>query len=166
MASCKDLSPKEKQLREIINDPLKLKNFETVQKANTLLPFEELKQNHEYLSVVYLRNSCNPCYPKFVQWQQKMDSIDTPDTYTVLFVIKGDSYGEFMANVLDLEYVEDKYYTIMDPEGKFLENNSEIPHWIIDRSLLIGPQNKIKMVGAPFATHEMTELFYETVRKD
>jgi hypothetical protein len=163
--NCNNLSSKEKQLREIMNEPLKFKNFETVQKANTLLPFEELKQNHEYLSVVYLRNSCNPCYPKFVQWQQKMDSIDTPDNYTVLFVIKGESYGEFMSNVLDIEYVEDKYYTIMDPEGKFLEKNKDIPRWIIDSSILIGPENKIKMVGAPFATPELTKLFHETCKE-
>jgi hypothetical protein len=163
--NCNNLSPREKQIREIIDEPLKLEYFETVQKANTILPFEELKQNHEYFSVVYLQNSCSPCYPKFIQWQQKMDSIDTPDNYTVLFAIKGESYGEFMTNVLDIEYVEDKYYTVMDPDGKFLENNSEIPRWIIDRSLLIGPENKIKMVGSPFSTPEMTKLFHETCKE-
>jgi len=62
---------------------------------------------------------------------------------------------------LDLEYVKDKFYTIMDSEGKFLENNSDIPRWMFDASLLIDSENKIKMVGAPFATAEMTELFYE-----
>ena len=124
-----------------------------------------MKQNHEYLSVVYIQNSCSPCYPKFIEWQNKMDSIDTPDNYTVLFVIKGDSYGEFMANVLDIEYVEDKYYTIMDPEGKFLANNKDIPRWIIESSILIGPENKIKMMGAPFATPEMTNLFHKTCKE-
>jgi hypothetical protein len=93
--SCNNLSPKEKELRKILNKPLNLETFHTIQQANTLLSLDELKQNHGYLSVVYLQNSCNPCYPKFIEWQQKMDSIDTPDNYTVLFVIKGDSYGEF-----------------------------------------------------------------------
>ncbi|PWD99017.1 hypothetical protein [Marinilabilia rubra] len=163
--SCNNLPPKEKELRKILNKSLNLDNFETVQQGNTLWSLDELKQNHGYLSVVYLQNSCNPCYPKFIEWQQKMDSINTPNSYTVLFVIKGNSYGEFMTNVLDIEYVEDKYYTIMDPEGKFLANNSDIPRWIIDNSILIDSENKIKMVGAPFATPEMTELFYEVCQK-
>jgi hypothetical protein len=94
-----------------------------------------------------------------------MDSIDTPDDYTVLFVIKGDGYGEFMSKVLDIEYVDDKFYTVMDPDGQFLKANKEIPRWIIDSSVLIDSENKIKMVGAPFATPEMTKLFHEICAK-
>jgi hypothetical protein len=165
ITGCKDFSEKEKQIHETIDKPLKIKMFKTVQQANTLLSLEELKQNHGYLSVVYLQNSCSPCYPKFIKWQQKMDSIDTPDNYSVLFVIRGNSYDEFMANVLDIEYVEDKFYTMMDPEGKFLENNKDIPRWIIDGSVLIDGENKIKMVGAPFATPEMTELFHKICKQ-
>jgi hypothetical protein len=166
IVACSNLSPKEKELRQIINKELNLELSQTVQQANRTLPFDEFRQNHRYLSVVYLQNSCNPCYPKFIEWQHKMDSIDTPDNYTVLFVIKGNSYGEFMANVFDIEYVDDKFYTIMDPEGKFLENNKDIPRWIIDSSVLIDEENQIKMVGAPFATPEMTELLYEIARAE
>jgi hypothetical protein len=160
--ACSNLSPKEKELRQIINKELNLELSQTVQQANRTLPFDEFRENHKYLSVVYLQNSCSPCYPKFIEWQHKMDSIDTPDDYTVLFVIKGDSYGEFMANVLDIEYMDDKFYTVMDTEGQFLEANKEIPRWIIDSSVLIDSENNIKMVGAPFATPEMTELFHKT----
>ena len=158
---CKEISPKEKELKDNINRTVQLELSQIVQQANRTLPFDEFKQNHRYLSVVYLQNRCSPCYPKFIQWQLKMDSIDTPDDYTILFVIKGNNYGEFMTNVLDIEYVDDKFYTIMDPEGKFLEANKDIPLWIIDSSILIDEKNKIKMVGAPFATPEMTKLFHE-----
>jgi hypothetical protein len=165
IVACSNLSPKEKELQQTINKELNLELSQTVQQANRILPFDEFRENHRYLSVVYLQNSCNPCYPKFIEWQHKMDSIDIPDDYMVLFVIKGNSYGEFMSNVLDIEYVDDKFYTIMDPQGKFLENNKDIPRWIIDGSVLIDGENKIKMVGAPFATPEMTKLFNETCKK-
>jgi hypothetical protein len=159
--ACNNLSPKEKELKQIINEPLTLDMFQTVHQSRRELFYEELIQKHKYLSVVYLQNSCTACYPKFIEWQQKMDSIDTPDDYTVLFVIKGNSYREFMSNVLDIEYVDDKFYTVMDPEEKFIEANKGIPQWIIDASVLIDSENKIKMVGAPFATPEMTELFHK-----
>ena len=161
--ACNNLSPKEKELRANLDKPLLLEPFKAVQQGNIVMPFEEFRQQHSHLSVVYLQNSCSPCYPKFIEWQNKMDSIDTPDNFTVLFVIGGEDYSEFMENVLDIKYVEDKFYTIMDTEFSFLENNKDIPRWIIDSSMLIDGENKIKMVGTPFATPEMTELFYEIV---
>jgi hypothetical protein len=161
LLSCESPSQKERELQNVLKKTLKFEKLTNVQKDSTLLSLEELKQNHGYLSLVYLQNSCSPCYQKYIEWQQKMDSIDTPDDYTVLFVIKGDSYGEFMTSVLDIEYVDDQFYTIMDPDGQFLEANKDIPRWIINASVLIDSENKIKMVGAPFATPEMTELFHE-----
>src|SRR5690554_3372004 len=140
--------------------------LETVRQENTFLTLEDLKQQYDYLSVVYLQNGCRPCYPKFIEWQQMADSLNYPDNYFVLFVIQGNSYEGFMNEVLNIDYVEDRYYTIMDPEYKFLEANKDIPRWIIDASVLIDAENKIKMVGAPWLNEDMTQLFYEIVNKD
>ena len=92
-----------------------------------------------------------------------MDSIDSPDNYSVLFVIQGDSYETFLNEVLNISYVEDHFYTIMDPEFEFISQNGSIPRWIIDSSVLIDSENKIKMVGAPWVNEDMKNLFYETV---
>ncbi|HTO16398.1 MAG TPA: hypothetical protein VLZ83_11545 [Edaphocola sp.] len=161
--SCTQHPQTEKELRQNINKALHLNMFKTVQQANSLLSYKEFRNQNKFLSVLYLQNSCNPCYPKFIEWQQKMDSINTPNDYTVLFIINGDSYNEFMTHVLDIEYVEDRFYVIMDPEGKFLEQNKDIPRWIIDASILIDAENKIKMVGAPWLNEDMTKLFYKTI---
>ncbi|HTO14153.1 MAG TPA: hypothetical protein VLZ83_00145 [Edaphocola sp.] len=164
--SCTQLPQTEKELRENINKTAHLNLFETVQQANSLLSYKDFRNQNKNLSLVYLQNSCNPCYPKFIEWQQKMDSINTPNDYTVLFIINGDSYNEFMTHVLDIEYVEDKFYVIMDPEGKFLEQNKDIPRWIIDAGILIDAENKIKMVGAPWLNEDMTKLFYKTISSE
>ena len=92
--------------------------FDTVRFGNKLIPFNEFRQMYNYISVVYLEDGCQPCYPKFIEWQNRIDSLN------------------------------------------YLLNNNDIPRWIIDGSVLIGPDNKIKMIGEPWATHEMTELFY------
>src|SRR5690554_444204 len=54
------------------------------------------------------------------------DSLHYPDNYSVLFVIQGNSYEGFMNEVLNIDYVEDRYYTIMDPEYEFLEANKDM----------------------------------------
>jgi hypothetical protein len=115
--------------------------------------------------VVYLENGCQPCYPKFIDWQQKMDSIGCPENHSVLFVILGNSYEEFFTEVLNVHSVEDHYFTIMDSQYEFLSRNDNIPRWIIDSSVLIDSENKIKMVGAPWINEDMTKLFYEIVSK-
>src|SRR5690554_1554267 len=163
---CTSTSQTEKDLRATINKEVSLEIFDLVRRENTFLTLEDLKQRYDYLSVVYLQNGCQPCYPKFIEWQQMADSLNYPDNYSVLFVIQGNSYEGFMNEVLYIDYVEDRYYTIMDPEGKFLEANKDIPRWIIDASVLIDAENKIKMVRAPWLNEDMTQMVYEIVNKD
>jgi hypothetical protein len=163
--ACNELSPIEKGLKGNLNKTIHLETLKTILQKNAILSFEEFRQKYKNISVVYLQNGCNPCYPKFIKWQQKMDSIEIPDNYTVLFIIKSNSYSEFMSNVLDINYVDDKFYTVLDPEAKFIEKNKDVPRWIIDSSILLDPENKIKMVGAPFATPEMTELFHKICKE-
>lgn len=164
--SCNQISSTEKELREIINTSLQVKQFDTVIHKSTILPFKEVREMHDYLSIIHLQNGCKPCYPKFLEWHQKMDSLFLNDNHALLFVIQGNDYSEFMTHVLDIDFVDDKYYTIMDPESKFLEQNKDIPKWIIDAGILIDAENKIKMVGAPWLNEDMTELFYKTVNSE
>lgn len=164
--SCTQISQNEKELRKVINTPLCVKQFDTVLHKNSMLTFQEVKEMYDYMYITYLQNGCRPCYPHFIEWQQKMDSLIADDNCTLMFVIEGDNYAEFMTHVLDIQYVEDKFYVIMDPEGEFLEQNKDIPRWIIDAGILIDVENKIKMVGAPWVNKDMTELFYKTVNSE
>jgi len=159
--SCTRLSTKEKELQNNLNKALKLDMFETVQQGNIIMSFNEFRKKYKYISVVYLEDGCRSCYSKFIEWQDKMDSITNRNDYTVLFVIQGFSYDQFMVRVTDIQQIKDHYYTIMDKDYKYLHNNKNIPKWIIDSSVLIDPENKIKMVGAPWLTKEMKKLFYK-----
>ncbi len=49
----------------------------------------------------------------------------------------------------------------MDNDYKYLDNNKNIPKWIIDSSLLIDLENRIKLIGASYSTPQMTQLFYD-----
>ncbi len=165
ISSCTRLSSVEEDLRDALDQTLHLKFFETVQQENTLLSFEEFRQQFKFISVVYLQDGCQPCYPKFIEWHHKMDSLATRDDYTVLFIISGDNYGDFMAKVFDQEFIDTPYYVIMDRDYRFMNKNMEIPKWIFDSSVLIDQENKIKLIGAPYSTPQMTELFYDVCGK-
>ncbi len=165
LLACAQPTQTEIELKENIDRPIHLNMFETVQQAGDTLLYSAFRSQYKFLSVIYLENSCEPCFPKFVEWQQRMDSMDIPNNYTVLFVINGNSYEDFMSHVLKIEYVDDRFFTIMDTNGKYLKHNKDIPKWINEASILIGAENKIKMIGAPWLNEDMTKLFYSTVSK-
>jgi hypothetical protein len=159
IASCADKSTT-KELKRNLNRTINLEMFDSVRQRNDLISYTDFRKMYKYISIVYLEEGCNPCYPKFVEWQNKMDTINKRNDYTVLFIIQGFRYNEFISKVREIDPLEDHYYTIMDKDSKYLLNNNDIPRWIIDSSVLIDKENKIKMVGKPWSTKEMTTLFY------
>ena len=161
--ACKSPSPEVRDLKKALNKVLVIDSLELAHQGNRVISIDEIRQHYDYFSVVFLKIGCKPCYPKYIEWHRQLDSISLPNHYTVLFVIQGNKYEEFMSEVFNYEYVDSRYYTVMDPEGKFLESNKDIPRWIIDASVLIDSENKIKMVGAPWINEDMTKLFYEIV---
>src|SRR5690606_31563494 len=158
--ACKSPSPEVRDLKEALNKVLVIDSLELAHQGNRVISIDEIRQHYDYFSVVFLKIGCKPCYPKYIEWHRQLDSISLTNHYTVLFVIQGNKYEEFMSEVFNYEYVDSRYYTVMDPEGKFLESNKDIPRWIIDASVLIDAENKIKMVGAPWLNEDMTQLFY------
>lgn len=149
-----------KELKNNLNKTINLEVFDTVRQKNDLIPYNVFRKMYKYISVVYLEEGCNPCYPKFIEWQNKMDSINKRTDYTVLFIIQGFRYNEFITKVHEIEQVEDHYYTIMDKKMAYLLNNNDIPRWIVDASVLIDQNNRIRMIGKPWTNKEMADLFY------
>ena len=164
LLSCSQPSQTEKDLKKVLNSSLNLGKFDTIQHKGSLLTLQALYDNYDYISVVYLQDGCQPCYPKFVEWHQKMEELDQVPGHTVLFIIQTKKYKSFISKVKLLgNDINEKFFIIIDPDLNFVINNSEIPDWIIDASVLIDSENKIKMVGEPWVNEDMTELFYKTV---
>jgi hypothetical protein len=159
ISSCNHLSQQERELRNTLNSTVTLEMFESVQRDNFRKKYSDFRKEYKYIYIVYLIDSCTPCYGKYIEWHKRMESFDTIANFTVLFIIQGYNLDHFLSAVQEIEPVQKHYYVIMDSYMKFIENN-DFPQWIIDRSFLIGPDNKIKLIGTPFATPEMTKLFY------
>ncbi|HLW07905.1 MAG TPA: hypothetical protein VKY45_10095, partial [Marinilabiliaceae bacterium] len=163
LATSCTIDSRKREIRNSLNREVKFSMFNCVSQKRKSVLLEDVWSEYDFLSVVYLKEGCSPCYPKFLDWHTKMGVLDSIGNHTVLFVIDGQRYSDFLTKVLDLGYVEDRYYTVMDTDSKFLEANKDISRWILDASVLIDAENKIKMVGAPWLNEEMTELFNSIV---
>lgn len=165
VSSCNN-TPITRGIKANINEIIKLEMFDSVRQNNDLILYSDFRKMYRYISIVYLEDGCNPCYSKFIEWQNKVDSLNKRNDYTVLFVIHGFTYEQFIRKVKQEKDVEDHYYTIIDKDLKYLLNNNNIPRWIIDRSVLINDESKIKMIGDPWASPNMTELFVKICEQE
>ena len=162
---CGSMSNEEKEIRACMNTILDLSCYEDVLSRDTIIAFEELRSRYNYLSIVYLENGCRPCYSKYISWIKNMDSLLIENKSSVLFIEQGDSFEGFLSKVNNIDSVQNKYYFIEDYDFRFIVRNSKIPRWIIDRCLLIDKYNKIKLIGEPFASPEMENLYKKVCNK-
>ena len=151
-----------------INRKLHLDMIDSVEIRTNKISLNDFQAMYKFLSIVYLQDGCGPCYPKYIDWHLKMNDLPTNTDYTVLFIINANKYSVFKEDshkiglVKDKYYyfVEDKYYHFMDPTNSFIRKNTHIPKSIIELSLLIDYKNRIKLIGAPYATEDMTKVFH------
>jgi len=162
-------TPEERMIKQALGKTVEIDLFESVQHGSLVIPFSEFRKQYPYISLVYLEDGCAPCFPRFIEWQTRMDTLDLQDNFTVLFIIHGRSYERFMSNLLDyepeFEAGNNRFHLVMDPDYRFLDNNHDIDRWVIDKSMLIDAGNKIKLIGPPFASDRMAELLYTICRK-
>jgi hypothetical protein len=167
--SCTQLTPEEEMIKKALGKTVEIGMFESVRQGDREIPFEKFRDEFKFISLVYLEDGCSPCYPRFIEWQTRMDTLNLNDDFSVLFIIRGRSHESFINNLLqsnpEYELSQNRFHIVMDPDYRLLDNNPGIDRWVIDRSLLIDPENEIKLIGPPFASARMTELFYTICNK-
>jgi len=162
LSSCAEVSQQEKEIKKVLGERLKLSMFDTIQYGPNKMLYSDFRKKFKYISVVYLEDGCKPCYPKFLEWYSHQEKIKSLKEYEVLFVIQGYNYDSFISALEEIEPWQNDCYIIMDPYFKFVENN-DIPIWILNASVLLNSDNKIKSVGNPFASEEMEFYFYKII---
>lgn len=162
LGACVQMPPEEREIYELIGKKINLEMFEKVHYKNTEINLDEILRKHKFLSLVYLQDGCAPCYPIYVDWHLKLDSIGIKEHYSVLFIIEGSPYSNFksfLENAMKVDDFEQKFYTVIDTKFSFLTGNPDIPDHLVKRSLTIDKKGRIKLIGVPFASPAMTELF-------
>ncbi len=126
LLACKRLTHLEKEIKGNLNKEVNLKMITNIQKKGVLVPFDSVRLKYKYIYLVYLKNDCSPCYTTYVKWQNEMLSLNKPDNFTILFIIRGESYDDFINETKKDGLKEDRFYTFMDLHDTFLEGNNTI----------------------------------------
>ncbi|MEX2410988.1 MAG: hypothetical protein WD607_06370 [Candidatus Paceibacterota bacterium] len=162
--SCNSLTPEEKEIKATLGKIVETGMFSFVQEGNSPIAYNEFRGRYRHISLVYLEDGCRPCFPRYIEWQTRMDTMDLNHDFTVLFIINGMSFDGFLANLLEsnpeYDLSKDRFHVIIDSEQQFLNANHDIPRQILDKSLLIDKENRVRLIGHPFASPQIAELFY------
>jgi hypothetical protein len=148
------------ELHKILDMFVNVEMIDTVRQGEEAVSWANFRAKYQNISVVYLQDGCAPCYPKYIEWHKRMQQIETANDYTVLFVINARDYTSFTRNTDLHGEIKEKFFYFIDPRNEFIRSNSRISRSILDRSLLIDIDNRIKMVGEPFANADMTKVFH------
>lgn len=159
LLSCNRLSHQEKEIRDNLKKAVNLRTIKNVQKKETGIKFDDFRKKYKFIYLVYLKNSCSPCYSTYIRWQKEIPTISKSEDFTVLFIINGSSYDEFIREAQKEGLERDSFHTFMDPNDTFINGNKDIPQSIIKSALLIDDKNQIVLIGSPFSTPEMTNIF-------
>lgn len=157
---CNNSPVSEHEMEHLTNKTIHLEMFERVQFKEESIPFDEFRRNFRHIYIVFLEDRCAPCYPKFIEWHTKLEKLTPIEDFTVLFIINARHYENFVIEAKKYGEFNERFYHVMDPENDFLRRNIDIPRKFIDLSLLIDSANRIKLIGAPYATEDMTKVFH------
>jgi hypothetical protein len=161
--SCSQLSSEEKLIKDSLERKVDLGMFERVHYSDTTMSFEGFRKRYSYLYLVSLQDGCRPCYQEYVQWQNGMKNLSLADNFTILFIIHGKSYDKFISELMinepEFDLSLESFFIAMDPDQEYIDNNSDIDPRIIERSIMTDDKNKIILIGKPFASKQMTDLF-------
>ncbi|MDA3853808.1 MAG: hypothetical protein PF444_06160 [Bacteroidales bacterium] len=115
------------------------------------------------MAIVYVKDLCSPCVEKFNSWSKWNKDVHDGN-YTTLFIIQGYDYESFISKVNQTYKNSSYYYYTMDYFFEYEENNTHIPTWILNTSMLIDRKRVIKIIGAPYVNSDMNKIYLSYFR--
>lgn len=162
--SCSRLSTEEIIIKDTLGTKIHLNGIDSIKSHDQIIPLSEFRNQYKYIYLVFLKHGCTPCYPKFIEWQTQMDRLCLPENFTVLYIYQGLDFNSFLEDLLnsDPNYIhkDDSFYFAVDYTSQFITNNSELSNFILNKSFLIDDKYKIRLIGTPFASEPMLEVFF------
>jgi len=163
--SCTQLTSEEKLIKNSLGKTVDISMFQYIQERNKEISFNEFRKKYDFIYLVYLRDGCASCYPKYLEWQDQMSKLELNNNFMVLFIIQGVKFEDFLKSIANSDRKYDDpfnhFCVVMDPKQRFLKKNQAIDQWIINKSVLVDSENRVKLIGSPFASERMRQLFYQ-----
>lgn len=131
---------------------------------NDTISFIEFRQQYDYISVAFFDEECDVCKVNLLEWYKHGNRLPVNNKHAYLMVFRGRDFRKFTKFSIHKDTTLNfKASVLIDRFNRYISDNIDIPREIIDRSMLIDKNNKIMLIGEPFATAKMTNLYRELI---
>lgn len=127
--------------------------------ADSIVPFEQIKQQYRYLSLTYLDETCDVCRFKLYEWNRHAAELPKDPDLAYVILFRGKDFEAFRRMSLHRDSLSSDFLVVTDSKQQFIIDNATIPHELLDNTILIDSAARILLFGEPFATPAMTELY-------
>ena len=161
MGSCVRQSPVVKLFKEHIGKTVSLEGYDSVYHGDTAYSYLEFRERYPFITVNYIDENCDICRVKVREWCDNFDKIPLGDNLAHLFVFRGSDYKTFLRySQGDIEF---PFHIMVSKEFSYAMNNRNIDRQVIDGGFLLDRNNKIKIIGDPFLSEKMTDMYYKII---
>ncbi|MFR3330406.1 MAG: hypothetical protein ACLTSL_09645 [Odoribacter splanchnicus] len=162
--SCRDNTP-QGMIRKAIGKKVKMQGLDEIQFLDQSMFYQDFRRRYPFVGIIYVDQDCGMCRNTVLEWTKQTALLKTfPDNIAFLFVYRGDKPTMYFKEISDYYYQSEEdvkfhFFIAPDPHFMFVDSNMDIPREIIDMSFLIDENDRILLVGSPFATPQMKELY-------
>ncbi len=148
-----------------LGQKINLDMISEIKKQDVSYQLCDIKQQYDYMAIVQLKSDCGACFYKFMRWNQWIYSNKhIAEKIAVLFLIQDIGFNEFISDLLfyhpDFRLDSNQFYFMGISRNQDFElKNKDINRRILDESLIIDKQQKIRFIGDPFSTETMLIVF-------
>ncbi len=154
-------SPVVKLFAQHIGKTVSLEGYDSVYQKNIAYSFREFRERYPFITVNYVDEDCGVCKVKVREWCDNLDKIPQDENLAHLFVFRGKNHESFLRySQGDNEF---PFFIMPSEEFSYALNNSEIDRQIIDAGFLLDGNNRIRVIGDPFVSKKMSDMYYGVI---
>lgn len=160
---CKQNSPGIQLIKDHLNKKINLSGYDFVYSGGRVYSYAEFRKLYPFVTVNYVDEDCAVCKVKIREWCDNFEKVPVNENLAHLFVFRGKHHETFIRySQGDTAF---PYFIMPSEEFTYVQNNSKIDRQIIDAGFLLDKNDRIQLIGDPFISEKMTDLYYQVVRK-
>lgn len=158
-------------IRNNIGKKIVMKGLDVINYLDKTLSYTEFRKKYKYISIIYIDQDCSVCKTTVLEWNKHIKQLkEISGNIAYLFVYRGDKpsmYFKELSDAYQSAYKDNDFcfFIAQDPDFKFITYNNDIPHSVIDASIVIDEHNRITLIGQPFINQRMMELYQKIIKK-
>jgi hypothetical protein len=152
-----------KLFKDHLGKKVDISGYDVVYGNGRVYTYAEFRAIYPFVTVNYIDEDCGLCKVKVREWCDNVRKVPVHDNLAHLFIFRGKDYETFIR--YSQGETEFPYFIMPSEKFTYVDNNRKIDRQIIDAGFLLDKDDKIQIIGDPFLSQKMINLYKEKITK-